>query len=286
MEAVTIGQHSHSDLDEKQGLKLDSQHAEYERRSYPNSPFSSLIISLTIPMCLLVCAGLGVVAVFGETTADHRNNARGKDPGSEAIGVSFFRHGMREPPQLSLLPQGVLIPNGSLPIHLAHMLGIPHGGAWIQLIDSRGRILLLKRAASLRTCPNSWGLVGEHQLEGESPESMVRRALDEELGAHLQVLVASSVNLTEMPVWYHREYADGRIDRQATWLWAVVLRGTAEHVTLKPDNEVAKYWWATPDEVVLWSQKSPADFCHDSITTLLRFSLERLKVLRDQHVVP
>merc|ERR1712039_884553 len=111
-------------------------------------------------------------------------------------------------------------------------------GVWIAVLDNNGRVLLLKRGAELRTCPGTWGLVGEHLLNLEKPEALVRRALDEELGAQLWASVVHSINLTATPVWYRRDYDAGRIDRQATWLWAIVLQVSAQEALLQPDQEV------------------------------------------------
>jgi len=203
-----------------------------------------------------------------------------RDPGAERIGVFAFRDGPNaEPAHLRLLDQSALVPIGSQPIHLVHVQGLPHGGVWMFIVDSGGRLLVLKRAASLRTCANKWGLLGEHQWAGESPHVLADRAVDEELGPQLRQFVIASHNLTAGPVWYRRDYADGRIDRQATWLWAMLLAIPAEQVQLAPDAEVAEYRWVSTTQIADWVKKSPSDFCHSTIVSLLDLAITRLRLV-------
>lgn len=45
-----------------------------------------------------------------------------------------------------------------------------------------GRVLLLKRAASAKDHPNTWGLPGGHIEDGETPSQAARREMHEETG--------------------------------------------------------------------------------------------------------
>lgn len=54
--------------------------------------------------------------------------------------------------------------------------------AGVLLLDDEGRVLLLKRAASARDHPETWGLPGGHIEDGEMPEAAARRETCEEIG--------------------------------------------------------------------------------------------------------
>jgi len=186
-------------------------------------------------------------------------------------------------------------------IDYTHRKGMIHVGSWIHIVDSRlsdnPRILLLKRGKDLVTCPSTWGLIGEHAYRDESPLETARRGLKEELGSRFLDHIdnhGSIKNMTEFPVYYERNYgADngGRIDRQATYLWLVemnlerkdraVEQTFAANDLLELDGEVAKHMWIQlfNFEQRLASPTPEFDFCHDTIVSLLRLGLDRLKIL-------
>ena len=65
----------------------------------------------------------------------------------------------------SLHSRGLVVPIG-----VAHSQGLLHRGTWTAVITDeapRRRLLLLRRASHLATCPSAWGLVGEHSEVGE-----------------------------------------------------------------------------------------------------------------------
>ena len=155
--------------------------------------------------------------------------------GSELIAV--YRVSGEDPKHLESLPWGMLQPNGSARIDLAHKLGLAHAGVYIAVCDSAGRVLLLQRGPELKTCPGKWGLVGEHLHSHEDELMSVKRALDEELGPNLRRQhVSQLVNVSA--VWYAQTYEDGRVERQATHVWVAGLHSRAEDVVLFPDDEV------------------------------------------------
>ena len=182
----------------------------------------------------------------------------------------------------------------------AHRSGMFHSGAWIHVIDTSladdvAKILLLKRGEKLVTCPNMWGLVGEHTYRDERSTETVRRAIFEELGdVYLHHLDAhgSMRNLTEYPVYYERDYGKpngNRIDRQVTWVWLVEMnfnttgsgRQQAENL-LQLDEEVADHAWL---KLADFESRVKSDvelnyFCHDTILSLLSMGIERIKMLR------
>jgi isopentenyldiphosphate isomerase len=200
-------------------------------------------------------------------------------PSSSEVIATFSIHG-DVPLFLAPMLPGTLIANGSAPIHMVHHQGKPHGCIWMFVLDSEGRILLLQRAQSMRICPGSWGLLGEHQHAAEGPFELAAGALDEELGPELRAsgAIAHSVNLTPTPLWYLKDYGDGRVDRQATTLWAVMLNLPAAKVPLRPDNEVANFRWVEgADALAKWAQRDPTAFCEESIQALLLEGLRHLQ---------
>lgn len=184
-----------------------------------------------------------------------------------------------------------------------HLQGLYHTGVWIHVTTSSSslnnsriiQLLLLKRGPHLVTCPNSWGLVGEHTIKAETPLETVQRALVEELWGGSNQSYSEGVEfirpLTSHPVFYFRDYGpirQGRIDRQLTYLYEVRMRprqsdsgSTIPYLEL--DNEVADHQWIALDDYQQWMQRDAAaaadhvDFCHSTITRLGEFSLEKLR---------
>ena len=117
---------------------------------------------------------------------------------------------------LMVLPDEDLTSRGVVrPIEEAHGSGQLHKGVWIAVLrgvskkkfaavkakakakanassSSAARVLLLRRGASLKTCPGAWGLVGEHLEPGESWGHAVGRALEEELSLNAATSSRSS----------------------------------------------------------------------------------------------
>ena len=174
-------------------------------------------------------------------------------------------------------------------IDQAHRQGLYHTGVWIHVTDSTGqKLLLLKRGPHLVTCPNSWGLVGEHTNRDETPLETVQRALVEELWGGRNATYTHRVQflrkITDHPVFYLRDYGPSRqyrIDRQITYLYEVGMKHTSDQVVLELDDEVADHQWISLDDYRQWMQrdattKNYVDFCHSTITRLGNFALEKL----------
>lgn len=173
-----------------------------------------------------------------------------------------------------------------LTIDQAHRQGKFHMGAWIHLTDSSGdKVLLLKRGPNLVTCPNSWGLIGEHTQRDETPLETVQRALVEEVWGGSNATyedIRWIQNLTEFPVYYYRDYGD-RVDRQLTYVYDVRMKEPAKDIFLKLDDEVADYQWISLDDYKKWMVDDAAQghkyFCHTSITELSLLALKQLMLL-------
>ena len=168
----------------------------------------------------------------------------------------------------------------------AHLEQLVHTGVWIHVTtdatnggdDDDLQILLLKRGPQLMTCPNMWGLVGEHTNGNETPPETVQRALVEELWGGkgndnkeaiakiFHSRVAFIRNITEYPVYYYRNYGPSgqyRVDRQVTYLYEVRLKhntssSSSAPAILKLDDEVVDHKWISLTDYRKWMQRDMA----------------------------
>ena len=136
----------------------------------------------------------------------------------------------------------------------AHSRGLLHRGMWLAVLrrgqddDQRYEVMLLRRAASLKTCPGAWGLCGEHSDAGEPWVETARRAMTEEL--QLDHAQHTFVNLLpQQSLLVRTPYTElGRVDLQATALFAVTISHD-EGDNIHPDEEVAEVKWVPIDEL-------------------------------------
>jgi isopentenyldiphosphate isomerase len=68
-----------------------------------------------------------------------------------------------------------------------HSKQLIHRCAFVLLFNSRGEVLLLKRAMKVDKYPGFYGIVGEHVKAGESYEAAAKRGVKEELGIDIDV---------------------------------------------------------------------------------------------------
>ncbi|KAL7486926.1 hypothetical protein ACHAW6_012532 [Cyclotella cf. meneghiniana] len=205
-----------------------------------------------------------------------------------------------DPRHLTPIDPSILIPLGDESIDAAHRNGLLHTGSILFVMDASGRFLLLKRSASVVTCPETWSVVGEHSVVGEDPYDVPLRALEEELGLVIANIDVTIQDLTELPLFYIRHYGarnGNRVDRQLTYLWLVKLPQAQEEVSWNLDHEVANHKWIALDDLDAWLREDsrndgPIDvgikeddgppngaFCHYTIRSLLRTGIERLKII-------
>ena len=201
----------------------------------------------------------------------------------ELLMVYDFADGIAEPTHLA--PINVteyLVPRSNLYlIDEVHLEGLIHFGAWIWISDSDGKVLVLKRGPHLVTCPNSYGLLGEHTLGRESPSQTWHRAITEELGASMLRYIKSVKLLHEVPLYYYRDYGEhnsNRIDRQLTYLWWIRMDRSGKFLPLKLDSEVSHHDWIDTETLQMWfyeaheniarSQSAGDRMCHHTILAL------------------
>ena len=178
---------------------------------------------------------------------------------------------------------------GYLPIDQVHRQEKIHSGAWVVVTDQTGdKVLLLKRGPQLVTCPNTWGLVGEHSNGDESAFQTVQRALVEELwGGSNQTYerdVAFVRSLTVHPLFFLLAYNNQRVDRQLTFLYEVRFRQPSPQIQLKLDDEVFDHQWINLQDLGKWihSDKANHDFCHARLVQLNQIVLQKLLALREK----
>mmetsp|Transcript_18127 Transcript_18127/g.51886 ORF Transcript_18127/g.51886 Transcript_18127/m.51886 type:complete len:276 (-) Transcript_18127:130-957(-) len=177
---------------------------------------------------------------------------------------------------------------GVVSIDHAHRHGLMHMGAVVLVSDVRGDVLLLKRGSHLATCPNSWGVLGEHSVSDEGPLDNAKRGVSEELGRDALDAVSSFNKLTEYPVYMDREFGNnGAADRQLLYMWEARMDKTKENIRLGLDEEVADHQWISLSEYLDWidrdlkkSESASRDFCCDIVAKIRQFEAERLRAYR------
>lgn len=176
----------------------------------------------------------------------------------------------------SLHSRGLVVPIG-----VAHSQGLLHRGTWTAVITDeapRRRLLLLRRASHLATCPSAWGLVGEHSEVGEQWLDTSRRVLEEELGLDLASGTIEPSLLVPGSVLVRAQYPElARRDLQATALTVAIL--PSERVEdIAPDSEVAEMRWVDGAALraMLEADDAGGEFCNTQLLALAQLVLEKL----------
>mmetsp|Transcript_9300 Transcript_9300/g.19169 ORF Transcript_9300/g.19169 Transcript_9300/m.19169 type:complete len:250 (-) Transcript_9300:163-912(-) len=118
-----------------------------------------------------------------------------------------------------------------LPIETVHRQGLPHRGSIVFVLNERNEVLLLKRAPSMKTCPSTWSIVGEHSEPNEDYMETARRGLSEELSLN-STAVRRVGPVWDGPLRLRIEYDNKRVDDQWTMFYfAVVAAGALTTVS-------------------------------------------------------
>ena len=127
-------------------------------------------------------------------------------------------------------------PTGKTMIRGAGMrAGQYHLVVHIWIVDSRGRILLQRRADSRRLMPGVWAATGGSAIAGENSETAARRELQEELG-----ISTASGEMTHID----------RIRRRNAFVDVWVLKRDVSDSELQlQQEEVAEVRWVTEQEL-------------------------------------
>lgn len=209
----------------------------------------------------LACCALGVLVVQAEPPVELFTYAHRREDGRTLLvdnEAAARRAGM--PALISIHERALHSLGRSVRIGEAHTRGLLHRGVWLFVLDGLGRILLLKRTATVVTCPSAWGLVGEHCAVAEPWEATGRRALTEELG--LSDTIADRIQVRQLgaPLIIRTDYAvEGgaardrvlgrKADLQVTAILAATLPRGAEH-GLRFDTDVADTRWVQSEDIL------------------------------------
>jgi isopentenyl-diphosphate delta-isomerase len=114
-----------------------------------------------------------------------------------------------------------------------HSRRLIHRCAFVLLYNSRGELLLLKRAAKVDRYPGLYSVVGEHVKAGESYEEAAKRGMKEELGADVYVEY-----IAKIPMFSEEEREIGAIFKGVYDGPFRIDPGEVERVTFYPLEEI------------------------------------------------
>lgn len=143
--------------------------------------------------------------------------------------------------------------------------GIVHRITRVYVFNSKGQLLLQKRALGLRSAPGKWDdSAAGHVDEGEEYLPSARRELAEEMGV-------KDIELTEVAKYYTEEPELGSITtprKRFNALYTTVYDGP-----VAPDkSEVAEALWIDMQALREWMQKQPDDFTRGFRSSFARYS--------------
>ena len=144
---------------------------------------------------------------------------------------------------------------GAGPQGEAHEKGIIHRVIRIYLYNSKGEILLQKRADHLRTNPGKWNeSVAGHVDEGETYLQAAEREMEEEIGVR-------GVELKELKKIYTEETEENKRKR-----FTMLYLGTYDG-EVRPDfDEVSEVKWVMPEDLRTEMAQHPERFTEGSRT--------------------
>ena len=151
----------------------------------------------------------------------------------------------RHPTELVDLSENGEIGTKEVSIQVAHVQQLTHRGTWVIIVDAEtgGKMLFMRRSATIYTCPSTWSWLGEHTKAGEDYEAAAVRGIAEELHISkksiVSILALAGSKLELMHLEYHRPYK--RIDHQWVRTFVVILPAAA--VRPMDDAENGAYRW-------------------------------------------
>ena len=104
---------------------------------------------------------------------------------------------------------GNYVPGPLVPIEEVHRKAILHRGLWLHVMSSDHSLLVMRRAATMATCPSLRSIIGEHHSGREHDDHCAKRALREELPGLVRAFgsMLIPVRLRERPRWFLYDYA-------------------------------------------------------------------------------
>ena len=140
---------------------------------------------------------------------------------------------------------------GTAPRNEVHQKGLFHRAVDVFVINSKGQVLLTKRALNKDTSPGQWGVsVGEHLQPRESYEEAARRGLQEELGIQVPVRELRG------PKFIKVVHPDGKLDNEFDSLFVAQSDGPFQ----LDSEEVAEYRFMEVKDIEAALQKGTMVF--------------------------
>lgn len=91
-------------------------------------------------------------------------------------------------------------------IEAAHRAAVPHRGAWLHVLSSDGRILVVRRSLRMKTCAGLLSIIGEHHSGQEADDHCAARAVREELPGLGTLDGVQMSMLRARPRWFLFDY--------------------------------------------------------------------------------
>ena len=158
-------------------------------------------------------------------------------------------------------------------IDAAHRSALLHRGVWLHVLSSDGALLLVRRSSTMKTCPNTLSIIGEHHSGRELDDDCAARALKEELPG-LAPLWPTFRRLRARPRWFLFDYAaagdrGARFDRCliTEYLVHLSLNQTAALTAIRGSNgnehelEATEHLFLPMHVVARMLRRAPDQFC-------------------------
>jgi isopentenyl-diphosphate Delta-isomerase len=137
---------------------------------------------------------------------------------------------------------------------IAHKKGLWHQVIHIIVYNSKGHIIIQRRAPDKKTFPNIWDIsVGGHIGAGEDPKKTARKELAEELGIH-EPLSA----LDDFGRYHYIDIQPEGLFIEKEYSYTFILKKDVHIKKIKfQKSEVAEVKWTTIDEYEKYLSESP-----------------------------
>lgn len=127
----------------------------------------------------------------------------------------------------------------------AHALGYYHPTIHLWIFNSKGEVLLQKRASAKKTFPGKWDVsVAGHITAGDSPEETVIREAREELGLTVKPGDAEFIGVRSSDI----RHSEKLIDREHHHIYLLRKDLDTGHLKLQQE-EVADVSWISADRL-------------------------------------
>ena len=133
--------------------------------------------------------------------------------------------------------------------------GIIHRITRVFLFNSKGELLIQKRADNLTSLPGKWDQSSAgHVDEGEDYLIAAKRELEEEIGVR-------GIELEEIKKFYTDEIDEAKIKKRFNMLYSAIYDGEVRF----NKEEVSEVKWIKPLELEGWMEEQPEKFTHGFI---------------------